>query len=57
VYDPVDARWLQRDPIGYAGGWNLYQYCKGDPLGMVDPWGLEQTGTKYYYEINGDSSN
>jgi len=20
VYDPVDARWLQRDPIGYAGG-------------------------------------
>jgi len=57
VYDPVDARWLQRDPIGYAGGWNLYQYCKGDPLGMVDPWGLEQTGTKYHYEINGESSN
>jgi len=24
---------------------------------MVDPWGLEQTGTEYHYEINGESSN
>lgn len=37
VYDPYQQRWLQRDPIGFAGGPNLYQYCMGDPIGMVDP--------------------
>jgi len=31
---------LQRDPIGMAGGWNLYQYCGGEPWGYVDPSGL-----------------
>jgi len=40
VYDPMGGRWLQRDPIGMAGGWNLYQYCGGEPWGMVDPMGL-----------------
>ncbi|MFN8816530.1 MAG: RHS repeat-associated core domain-containing protein, partial [bacterium] len=41
VYDPMGGRWLQRDPIGMAGGWNLYQYCGGEPWGYVDPMGLE----------------
>jgi RHS repeat-associated protein len=36
VYDPMGGRWLQRDPIGMAGGWNLYQYCGGEPWGFVD---------------------
>ena len=40
VYDPMSGRWLQRDPIGMAGGWNLYQYCGGEPWGYVDPMGL-----------------
>jgi RHS repeat-associated protein len=40
VYDPMAGRWLQRDPIGMAGGWNLYQYCGGEPWGYVDPMGL-----------------
>jgi RHS repeat-associated protein len=40
VYDPMAGRWLQRDPIGMAGGWNLYQYCGGEPWGFVDPSGL-----------------
>jgi RHS repeat-associated protein len=33
--------WMQPDPIGYAGGWNLHEYCGGDPLGFVDPMGLD----------------
>ena len=44
VYDPMGGRWLQRDPIGMAGGWNLYQYCGGEPWGMVDPMGLYGIG-------------
>ena len=30
-YDPANGRWLTRDPIGYAGGVNLYGYCGNDP--------------------------
>ncbi len=39
TYDPRLGRWLQRDPIGYAGGWNLYEYTEGDPLSDIDPTG------------------
>jgi RHS repeat-associated protein len=41
-YDPATARWLTRDPIGYAGGSNLYGHVGGNPVGGVDPWGLVQ---------------
>jgi RHS repeat-associated protein len=43
VYDPSAGRWLQRDPIGYAGGLNLYQYVGNMPYGAVDPLGLDAT--------------
>ena len=39
-YDPNEGRWLTRDPIGYAGGMNLYAYCDGNPVGTLDPIGL-----------------
>jgi RHS repeat-associated protein len=55
-YDPATARWLTRDPIGYAGGSNLYGYVGGNPVGGVDPWGLkpgywEQFTTKVNHGI------
>jgi RHS repeat-associated protein len=34
------GRWLQRDPIGYRGGSNLYGYVGGMPNVHVDPNGL-----------------
>jgi pimeloyl-ACP methyl ester carboxylesterase len=40
-YDPAVGRFTQRDPIGLAGGLNLYGYVGGDPINRVDPWGLE----------------
>lgn len=40
--DPTTARWLTRDPIGYGGGANLYGYVGGNPVGVLDPWGLVQ---------------
>jgi len=41
VYHPFDTRWLQADPIGYAGGdTDLRRYCNGDPVNFVDPLGL-----------------
>ena len=29
-YDPVNGRFLNRDPIGAAGGINVYGYCGND---------------------------
>ena len=39
TYNPVLGRWIQRDPIGYAGGINLYEYVGGATLGWADPDG------------------
>ena len=39
-YDPEEARFLTRDPIGYSGGMNLYGYVGGNPVNMVDPLGF-----------------
>jgi len=39
-YDPEAGRWLNQDPIGYAGGLNVYAYCNNDPIDKIDPLGL-----------------
>lgn len=39
-YDPVTGRFTQEDPIGIAGGLNVYGFAKGDPVQYSDPFGL-----------------
>jgi RHS repeat-associated protein len=39
-YDPNTARFTQEDPIGLAGGMNLYGFAAGDPVSYSDPFGL-----------------
>lgn len=39
-FDPKTARFTQEDPIGTAGGSNLYEYVGGQPLSATDPTGL-----------------
>jgi len=41
MYDPQTGRFTQEDPIGLAGGLNLYGYAGGDPINNHDPFGLE----------------
>ena len=36
------ARWINRDPIREQGGWNLYAYCQGNPVGEMDINGLDR---------------
>jgi uncharacterized protein RhaS with RHS repeats len=39
-YDPGQGRFLNRDPISYVGGINLYAYVTNSPLNLMDPSGL-----------------
>ena len=40
AYDPSTGRWLQEDPIGVAGGINLYSYNGNNPATFRDPFEL-----------------
>ena len=42
-YDPAMGRFLQRDPAGIQGGWNVYAYTASSPTSQVDPHGLAPT--------------
>jgi RHS repeat-associated protein len=40
-YDPGIGRFVQGDPIGLAGGVNTFAYAVPNPLGTIDPLGLQ----------------
>jgi len=40
-YDQRTGRWTQEDPIGIAGGLNLYGYVGNNPVMFTDPFGLK----------------
>ncbi len=39
-YDVAQGRFINRDPIGYRGGINLYAYCDNNPVDGADPSGF-----------------
>jgi RHS repeat-associated protein len=40
-YEPWTGRFLSEDPIGLAGGINQYLFAAADPIGGLDPFGLQ----------------
>ncbi|WP_153101231.1 RHS repeat domain-containing protein [Paraburkholderia hayleyella] len=51
-YDPEVGRFVGKDPIGYAGGLNTYQYTP-NPTGWIDPLGLEAKDLGVIYRGGG----
>jgi RHS repeat-associated protein len=43
-YSPTTRSWLSRDPIGEAGGVNLYGYVANNPINSTDNLGLAGAG-------------
>jgi len=50
-YSPTLGRFISRDPIGYAGGMNLYGYLGGMAAGRLDPMGLQYGEEMIYWEM------
>jgi RHS repeat-associated protein len=51
-YDPAVGRWTSKDPIGFAGGLNLYGYVVQDPVNGIDPDGEAAVYINYdYYPV------
>ena len=46
-YDPEVGRFINKDPIGFLGGLNLYAYVGNNALNLVDPLGLTDDHIKY----------
>ena len=42
-YDVLLGRFIGRDPIGYRGGKNLYEYVGDNPASLTDPSGKKHT--------------
>ncbi len=45
-YDPIDGAFISKDPIGFAGGINIYAYSENNPTNFLDPSGMAT------YQIN-----
>jgi RHS repeat-associated protein len=44
-YSPLFGRFINEDPIGFAGGSNLYAYVLDSPINLVDPGGTNALTT------------
>jgi len=43
-YNPYICRFINADPSGFAGGLNMFAFANGNPVSLVDPFGLGALG-------------
>jgi RHS repeat-associated protein len=56
-YEGRMGRFVQRDPSGYRGVLNAYQYALAQPLNYIDPLGLVLIDVNFYWIYNGYFGN
>ncbi len=49
-YQAVTGRWISRDPIGEAGGGNIYGFVINNPIKLVDLFGLKDEKPERKFE-------
>ncbi|HMS85985.1 MAG TPA: RHS repeat-associated core domain-containing protein [Nitrospira sp.] len=47
-YESTIGSFLEKDPIGFRGGINLYQYVRSNPTNRIDPSGTTDNACAYY---------
>ena len=50
-YSTKEGRFLQRDPLEYVDGMNLYEYCSSDPVKHLDEEGLSWATSPGAYDF------
>ena len=48
-YDPEVGRFINKDPIGFMGGLNLYAYVGNNPINREDPFGLRTAAVRFNF--------
>jgi RHS repeat-associated protein len=43
-YNPYLCRFINQDPSGFGGGMNFYAFADGNPISLIDPFGLGAVG-------------
>jgi len=56
-YDTGTGRFINRDPIGYAGGSNLYAYTANNPIMASDPSGFDPYAQGQKIVVHGQQGN
>jgi RHS repeat-associated protein len=56
-YSPALGRFLQADPSGFGGGFNLYAYTGNDPVNLTDSTGLCPDGGKLTITLSASIAN
>ena len=46
-YNPYLCRFINPDPSGFGGGLNFYAYANGNPVSLIDPYGLGAIGESH----------
>jgi RHS repeat-associated protein len=55
-YEASGGRYIQSDPLGLSAGPSVYAYVNSDPLGGIDPFGLEnRVPSSHTWRANADN--